>query len=37
MSTGLRDGFVPEQGRSVVSTTPTPLRSWLREELAEVA
>ncbi|GAA3113432.1 NAD(P)H-binding protein [Streptomyces rectiviolaceus] len=34
MSTGLRDGFVPEQPRSIVSTTPTTLRSWVHEELA---
>ncbi|NJQ05805.1 NAD(P)H-binding protein [Streptomyces lonarensis] len=34
MSIGLRDGFVPEQPRSVVSTTPTTLRAWVREELA---
>lgn len=33
MSTGLRDGFVPEQSRSLVSTTPTTLRSWVREGL----
>jgi uncharacterized protein YbjT (DUF2867 family) len=33
MSTGLRDGFVPEQERSMVTTTPTRLRSWIREEL----
>ena len=33
MSTGLRDGFVPEQARSVRSTTPTTLRSWVRDEL----
>lgn len=33
MSTGLRDDFVPEQDRSVVTTTPTQLRSWIREEL----
>jgi uncharacterized protein YbjT (DUF2867 family) len=33
MSTGLRDGFVPEQERSVVTTTPTELRAWVREEL----
>ncbi len=32
MSTGLRDGFVPEQGRSVITTTPTQLRGWLRDE-----
>jgi uncharacterized protein YbjT (DUF2867 family) len=33
MSTGLRDDFVPEQPRSVGSTTPTTLRSWVREVL----
>ena len=33
MSTGLRDGFVPEQKRTVVTTTPTGLRGWVREEL----
>ncbi|WP_091228988.1 NAD(P)H-binding protein [Microbacterium sp. 3J1] len=33
MSTGLRDGFVPEQPRTVVTTTPTGLRAWVREEL----
>lgn len=33
MSTGLRDGFVPEQERSVETTTPTGLRGWVREEL----
>lgn len=33
MSTGLRDGFTPEQARSLVTTTPTTLRSWVREEL----
>ena len=33
MSVGLRDGFVPEQQRSLITTTPTPLRSWIREEL----
>lgn len=33
MSTGLRDGFMPEQERSMVTTTPTQLRSWIREEL----
>lgn len=36
MSTGLRDGFVPEQERSVVTTTPTSLRAWAREELVGV-
>lgn len=34
MSAGLRDDFVPEQARSIVTTTPTRLRSWVREELA---
>lgn len=33
MSTGLRDGFVAEQQRSVVSTTPTTLRSWVTDVL----
>ncbi|WP_416061915.1 NAD(P)H-binding protein [Rhodococcus indonesiensis] len=33
MSVGLRDGFVPEQQRSLVTTTPTQLRGWIREEL----
>lgn len=33
MSTGLRDGFVPEQHRSIVTTTPTRLRGWIRDEL----
>ena len=28
MSTGLRDDFVPEQPRTVQSTTPTTLASW---------
>lgn len=33
MSIGLRDGFVPEQDRSMVTTTSAQLRSWIREEL----
>ncbi|MFS0911261.1 NmrA family NAD(P)-binding protein [Microbacterium sp. 179-I 3D2 NHS] len=33
MSTGMRDGFVPEQERTVATTTPTGLRGWVREEL----
>lgn len=33
MSTGLRDGFVPEQRRSPATTTPTRLRGWIRDEL----
>lgn len=28
MSTGLRDGFIPEQPRDVTTTTPTTLASW---------
>jgi uncharacterized protein YbjT (DUF2867 family) len=33
MSTGLRDGFAPEQPRSVQSTTPTTLASWAYDVL----
>lgn len=33
MSTGLRDGFVPEQPRSVRTTTPTTLRAWAADAL----
>ncbi|MFJ4172729.1 NAD(P)H-binding protein [Microbacterium sp. NPDC089696] len=33
MSTGMREGFVPEQERTAVTTTPTGLRGWVREEL----
>lgn len=33
MSTGLRDGFRPEQARTPVTTTPTSLESWVLEEL----
>ncbi|MBP2437364.1 hypothetical protein [Microbacterium amylolyticum] len=33
MSTGRRDGFTPEQSRSVITTTPSSLRGWIREEL----
>lgn len=36
MSTGLRDGFVAEQPRSVLSTTPTTLEAWARGELVGV-
>lgn len=36
MSIGLREGFVPEQPRTVATTTPTTLRSWIRDELAEI-
>jgi uncharacterized protein YbjT (DUF2867 family) len=33
MSTGMRDGFVPEQPRDVTTTTPTTLGSWAYEVL----
>ncbi|HEY1177225.1 MAG TPA: NAD(P)H-binding protein [Phytomonospora sp.] len=33
MSTGLRDGFTPEQPRTPRTTTPTSLAAWCREEL----
>lgn len=33
MTAGLRDGFVPEQPRSLVSTTPTTLAAWAAENL----
>jgi uncharacterized protein YbjT (DUF2867 family) len=33
MSTGMRDGFVPEQARDVTTTTPTTLGSWAYEVL----
>jgi len=33
MSTGLRDGFVPEQPRTLRSTTPTTLASWAYDVL----
>lgn len=33
MSSGLRDGFTPEQERTIATTTPTTLRAWVREEL----
>lgn len=36
MSTGLRDDFTAEQKRSVLSTTPTTLEAWVREELVGV-
>lgn len=34
MSTGLRDGFTPEQPRTLASTTPTALAGWIVDELA---
>lgn len=33
MSRGMRSGFVPEDERSVLTTTPTTLASWAREPL----
>ena len=33
MSTGTRDGFVPEQPRTVATTTPTTLRAWAYDVL----
>ncbi|MFD7541930.1 NAD(P)H-binding protein [Streptomyces sp. NPDC059819] len=33
MSTGLREGFVPEQGRTVRTTTPTTLAAWAYDHL----
>jgi len=33
MSTGLRDGFVPEQPRTPETTTPTTLTAWCHDEL----
>lgn len=33
MSTGLRDGFRPEQPRTLATTTPTTLTSWIHDEL----
>ncbi len=33
MSTGMREGFVPEQKRTVATTTETGLRGWVREEV----
>jgi uncharacterized protein YbjT (DUF2867 family) len=33
MSAGLRDGFEPEQRRTVASTTPTTLAAWAYDEL----
>ena len=33
MSSGLREDFVPEDPRSLLTTTPTTLRSWAAEQL----
>jgi uncharacterized protein YbjT (DUF2867 family) len=34
MSTGLREDFVPEDERTILTTTPTTLASWAQEHLA---
>jgi uncharacterized protein YbjT (DUF2867 family) len=34
MSTGLREDFVPEDSRSILTTTPTTLAAWAHEHLA---
>ena len=36
MSIGLRDGFQPEQPRTIATTTPTRLEGWIRDELVPV-
>ncbi len=36
MSTGTRDGFVPEQPRTVATTTPTTLRAWAYDVLRPI-
>ena len=33
MSVGMRSGFVPEQERTLLTTTPTTLRAWAAENL----
>lgn len=33
MSTGLRDGFTPEQPRDATTTTPTTLRAWAADHI----
>lgn len=35
MSTGMRDGFVPEQPRDATTNTPTTLAAWAQDHLAE--
>lgn len=34
MTTGTRDGFVPEQARDATTTTPTSLRAWAADAFA---
>ena len=36
MSTGLRDNFHPEQPRTLATTTPTTLTSWIHDEFLPV-
>ena len=36
MGSGLRDGFQPEQPRTIATTTPTRLEGWIRDELVPV-
>ncbi len=36
MSTGMRDDFHPEQSRTLATTTPTTLISWIHDELLPV-
>jgi hypothetical protein len=33
MSTGLREGFAPEQPRDATTTTPTTLTSWVADHI----
>jgi hypothetical protein len=33
MSTGLRENFVPEDKRSILTTTPTALGAWAHAHL----
>ena len=35
MSIGLREGFVPEQERTLLTTTPTTLGAWAYENLRD--
>lgn len=36
MSTGIRDDFRPEQGRTPATTTPTQLAGWVYDELLPI-
>lgn len=35
MSTGLREDFVPEDPRTILTTTPTTIASWAQEHFAK--